>query len=95
MNHPYPYTGDQSSIRTSAIILIIVGAVCGGMIPTIFGIIALVQLDTNPASARQMNKVGWIVFWVLLAISVLAIIAYIAFMVLMFGVFSIPVITGG
>ncbi|MFC7457915.1 hypothetical protein ACFQS2_12035 [Brachybacterium sp. GCM10030267] len=79
---------DQESIRTSAIVLIVVGFLCGGMLPSIFGIIALVQADTDPYSARTMNKVGWIITWVLLGITVLALLASLAwagFVVLLIG----------
>ncbi|WP_114854732.1 DUF4190 domain-containing protein [Brachybacterium sp. YJGR34] len=68
--NPAPFV-DKDALRTNAIILTVVGFLCGGTIPAIFGIIALVQLDTNPASAQSMAKVGWIIFWVLLAVGIL------------------------
>ena len=59
-----PPAPDRGSIQTSAILLIVLGVLCGGLIPTIFGIIALVQMESDPRSARTMNKVGWIVLFV-------------------------------
>lgn len=89
-HHPQPAAPDQSSIQTSAIILIVVGFLCGAMIPAIFGIIALVQMNTDPASARTMNKVGWIIFWVILGLGILAVIAYVVFFVVVFGLAALP-----
>lgn len=59
---------ERSKMQTNAIILIIAGVLCGAMIPAIFGIIAMTQLDTNPPSARTMLKVGWIIFVVLFVV---------------------------
>ena len=56
---------DRSSIQTNAILLIVAGMLCAGMVPTIFGIIALVQIDSDPVSARRMNRYGWIAFWII------------------------------
>lgn len=83
------FAPDRGSIQTSAIILIIVGFLCGGMIPAIFGIIALAQLDSNPHSARQMNKVGWIIAVILIALSLLALLASVLIPVI-FGVAVVP-----
>src|SRR5690625_7277560 len=52
-----PPAPDRSSIQTNAIILIVVGVMCGGMVPMVFGIIALTQLDSDPEAARRMNKI--------------------------------------
>jgi hypothetical protein len=82
----YQPAPDHGSIQTSAILLIILGFLCGGWIPTIFGIIALVQMNTDPASARTMNKVGWIILWVILGLAVLAILAYVVFGLALFGI---------
>lgn len=85
---------DRSSLQTNAIILIVAGFLCGGTIPAIFGIIALVQMDTDPHTAQKMNKVGWIIFWVMLGLIVLGVIAYLLFSVLMVGVMTIPFLVG-
>ncbi|MGO3505330.1 hypothetical protein [Brachybacterium tyrofermentans] len=92
---PQEYSPDRGSIQTSAIWLIVVGFLCGGTIPAIFGIIALVQLNADPRQAQQMNKVGWIIFWVLLGVALLIALAYVVFMVLAFGLAFLPVILGG
>lgn len=76
---------DRGTLQTHAIILIVLGALCGSFLPSIFGIIALVQLDTNPASARTMNKVGWIVLAIFAVLIVLGIVFYV---LVMAGIFS-------
>ena len=86
---------DRSSLQNSAIFLIVAGFLCGGTVPAIFGIISLVQLDSDPYTAQKMNKVGWIIFWVMLALIVLFIIVYVVFMVLIFGVATLPILMGG
>lgn len=85
---------DRSSLQTSAILLIVAGFLCGGTIPAIFGIIALVQMDTDPFTAQKMNKVGWIVFWVMLGLILLLVIGYLLVSVLMVGVMTIPFLVG-
>ena len=81
MTHPGPYhqprpapPPDRSSIQNRAILLIVAGALCAGMIPAIFGIIALVQMDTDPQSARTMNKVGMILLIIIGAIFVITMV---------------------
>ena len=86
---------DKRSLQNNAIILIVVGFLCGGTLPAIFGIIALVQMETDPFSAQKMNKIGWIIFWVMLGLIVLGIILYVVFMVLIFGVAALPLLMGG
>lgn len=84
---PRPDTG---GIQTSAIFLIIVGVLCTGMIPAIFGIVALAQMNTDPDSARRMNKIGWIIAIVLIALAVLFVVAYIVFVVVLSaGMFAV------
>lgn len=92
---PQGYSPDRGSIQTSAIWLIVVGLLCGGTVPAIFGIIALVQMDKDPQQARQMNKVGWIIFWVLLGLAIVGVVAYFGIMILVFGLAFIPVMLGG
>lgn len=86
---------DRSSLQTNAILLIVLGILCGGTFPAIFGIIALVQMDSEPHSAQRMNKVGWIVFWVTLGVAALLFVGVLLFNVLMFGALSLPVLLGG
>ena len=81
-----PQAPDRGSIQTQAIILIIVGFLCASMIPSIFGIIALVQMDSDPVSAKKMNKIGWIILAVIIGIGVLAAIAYVVIMIFVVGV---------
>lgn len=86
---------DRGSLQTNAILLIVLGFVCGGTIPAIFGIIALVQMDSDPFSAQKMNKVGWILFWVMLGLFVLLFVGVVLFNVMMFGAMSLPFLVGG
>lgn len=83
---------DHSRLQTNAIVLIVVGALCGAMLPAVFGIIALAQLNSDPASSRTMIKVGWIVFIVcavLLTIFIIGpLILQILFMILAVGAVS-------
>lgn len=88
-----PSAPDRGSIRTSAILLIVLGFLCGGWIPTIFGIIALVQMESDPRSARTMNKVGWIVFCVIVGLVILGILAYFVFGIAILGIFGIAAST--
>lgn len=86
---------DRSALQTRAIVLIVLGFLCGSGLPAIFGIIALVQMDNDPYSAQKMNKVGWILLWVLLGLLVLFLIGYVLFILLFVGAFSLPFLTGG
>ncbi|MGO1390483.1 hypothetical protein [Brachybacterium alimentarium] len=88
------HTVDRGSLQTSAIMLIVVGFLCGAMIPSVFGIIALVQLDSDSRSARQMTKIGWLIFWVLLGIGVLFIVGWLLVSLLMFGAVALPFVVG-
>ncbi|WP_119724705.1 hypothetical protein [Brachybacterium endophyticum] len=65
---------ERSSLQTQSIVLIVVGALCGGMIPTILGIIALVQLD-QPTTARSLVRWGWISLIIIAALIVLFLVA--------------------
>lgn len=93
--HPQGPLPDRGSLQTSAIILIVIGFLCGGGLPGIFGIIALVQMDSDPYTAQKLNKVGWILFWVMVGLGVLFIIVYVVFLVLIFGVATLPFLMGG
>ncbi len=85
---------DRGSVQTNAIILIVVGLMCGGMIPSIFGIIALAQMDTDIDSARRMNRYGWISAAILAGLAILAILLYIVVFVLIMGAAFLPFIFG-
>lgn len=100
MTHPGPgYAAgppahDRDAIQTSAIILIVIGALCGAMIPAIFGIIAVAQLDSDPESARRMNRVGWIVCIALAALLALVILSMFLAPVLFGAVALLPLLGG-
>lgn len=95
MTQPPPPVPDRSSIQTNAIVLIVVGFLCGVMIPAIFGIVALVQLDSDPESARRMNRIGWIICAVLVGVTLLAVVATFVIIPVIFGVALFPVLLGG
>ena len=65
-----------------------------GILSVIFGIIALVQMESDPRSARTMNKVGWIVFCVIVGLMILGILAYFVFGIAILGIFGIAASTG-
>ncbi|MGP9537032.1 hypothetical protein ACT3SP_03430 [Brachybacterium sp. AOP43-C2-M15] len=90
-SHPQGPLPDRGSLQNSSIVLIVLGFLCGGTLPAIFGIISIVQLDSDPYSAKKMNKVGWILFWVLLALIIVGALLYILLMV---GVFAVPFLVG-
>ena len=93
-HHAPPPAPDRSSIQTNAIILIVVGVLCGGMVPMVFGIIALTQLDSDPESARRMNKIGWIVFAAIIGFSVLMLVLSFVLVPVFFGVALLPLLFG-
>lgn len=61
----------RSKISNQSIALIVVGLLCG-TIPAILGIIALTQVDSDPASAQSLLKWGWILCGVILGLLILA-----------------------
>jgi hypothetical protein len=65
---------DRQSLQTQAIVQIVLGAVCGAMIPAVLGIIALVKLD-EPAMARSLVKWGWISLIIVAALILLIVAA--------------------
>lgn len=93
-HHAPPPAPDRSSIQTNAIILIVVGVLCGAMAPMIFGVIALTRLDSDPQSARRMNKIGWIVCAAIVGLIVLMIVLWLALIPLLFGGALLPALLG-
>lgn len=70
MRTPEP---ERSQIVNQSIVLIVIGALCGAVIPAILGIVALTQVDAAPESARTMLRWGWIVCIVVIVLVVLLI----------------------
>lgn len=60
----------------------------------VFGIIALTQLDSDPESARRMNKIGWIVFAAIIGFSVLMLVLSFVLVPVFFGVALLPLLFG-
>ena len=50
-----------------------------GIVPLVFGILALSKQGTDIAASRNFSRIGWIIMAVLGALTVLAIIAVIGF----------------
>ncbi|WP_152353012.1 hypothetical protein [Brachybacterium subflavum] len=65
---------ERQSLQTQAIVQIVIGAVCGALIPSILGIIALVKLD-EPTTARALVKWGWISLIIIAALIVVIVAA--------------------
>lgn len=62
-------TAERERIKKNALIAMIVGFVCGGLLPGIFGLLGYLKADTEPETARKFTKWAWIVFiimWVLM-----------------------------
>jgi hypothetical protein len=51
-------------------------------------------MESDPRSARTMNKVGWIVFCVIVGLVILGILAYFVFGIAILGIFGIAASTG-
>jgi hypothetical protein len=77
----HPQYPERSSYQTQSIVLIVLGFLCGVMVPAILGIIALVKLD-DPHTARQLVKWGWISYAGIMALVILSVIAYFVIMLI-------------
>ena len=65
---------DSAAIKKSALIAMIVGFICGGVIPGVLGLLGYLKADTEPETARKFTKWSWIVFaacWVLAIIVII------------------------
>lgn len=71
-----------------ALIAMIVGFFCGGMIPGVLGLLGYLKADTEPVTAKKFTKWAWIAFAILWAISILFFIIAIAT-----GIFSASMTT--
>ena len=79
---------DTASIKRNALIAMIVGFFCGGMIPGVLGLLGYLKADTEPVTAKKFTKWAWIAFAILWAISILFFIIAIAT-----GIFSASMTT--
>jgi len=76
---------DAEKIKKNALIAMIVGFVCGGILPGILGLLGYLKADEEPETARKFTKWSWIVFAICWVIAILAIIAYVIFIAVVVG----------
>lgn len=68
---------DVANIKKRALIAMIVGFVCGGVVPGIFGLLGYLKAETEPETAKKFTKWAWIVFIILWVVYIILIIVYI------------------
>lgn len=68
---------DTEKIKKNALIAMIVGFVCGGLLPGILGLLGYLKGDTEPETARKFTKWAWIVFIIMWVLAIILIIIYI------------------
>ena len=76
---------DAEKDKKNALIAMIVGFVCGGILPGILGLLGYLKADEEPETARKFTKWSWIVFAICWVIAILAIIAYVIFIAVVVG----------
>ena len=76
---------DIESIKRNSLIAMIVGFVCGGVIPGVLGLLGYLKAAEEPETAKKFTKWAWIAFAILWGLSLLAIIAYVIFFVAIVG----------
>ena len=67
MSNLSPATGNEA-LKKKGLIAMIVGFLCGGIIPGVLGLLGYLKADTEPVTAAKFIKWAWIVFaiiWVL------------------------------
>ena len=84
MTAPVPNAASEK-IKKNALIAMIVGFVCGGILPGILGLLGYLKADEEPETARKFTKWSWIVFAICWVIAILAIIAYVIFIAVVVG----------
>lgn len=67
---------DVESIKKNALIAMIVGFLCGGMIPGVLGLLGYLKADTEPVTAKKFTKWAWIAFAIIWVLSIIGIILY-------------------
>ncbi|GAA1721708.1 hypothetical protein [Brachybacterium phenoliresistens] len=74
-------SADIESIKKKALIVTIVGFVCGGVLPGILGLLGYLKADTEPLTAQKFTKWAWIVLvicWVLAIILIIVQVVLVA-----------------
>ena len=81
----FPPSADIESIKKNGLIAMIVGFVCGGVIPGVLGLLGYIKADTEPETARKFTKWAWISFAIMWGLAILGIIAYVVIIVVVLG----------
>ena len=68
MTAPVPNAASEK-IKKNALIAMIVGFVCGGVLPGVLGLLGYLKADQEPETARKFTKWAWIVFAIVLVLS--------------------------
>ncbi|MFC0675954.1 hypothetical protein [Brachybacterium hainanense] len=71
-------SSDIESIKKKSLIAMIVGFVCGGVIPGVLGLLGYLKADTEPQTAQKFTKWAWIVFAIIWGLNIILWIAVIA-----------------
>ena len=79
---------DRGSLQTSAILLIVVGFLCGGIIAGVLGLLGYLKADQEPETAQKFTKWAMIVTIIVIVLYVLIFIGSLAL-----GAFSASVST--
>ena len=80
----------NAAIKKNALIAMIVGFLCGGVIPGVLGLLGYLKADTEPETAKMFTKWAWIVFAIIWVLNILWIVIAIAT-----GMFSASMSTTG
>ena len=86
---PYAYPRPAQQPNSSAIVLTVISGVATltglccylSIVPLVFGILGIVQQDSDPDRAAQMTKYGWISFAVIAVLAVIGLAAFIALII--------------
>ena len=76
MTAPVPNAASEK-IKKNALIAMIVGFVCGGVLPGVLGLLGYLKADQEPETARKFTKWAWIVFAICWVIAIIVIILYV------------------
>ena len=84
MTAPVP-SFEAEKIKKSALIAMIVGFLCGGVLPGVLGLLGYLKADQEPEAARKFTKWAWIVFAICWVLAIIFIIAYFVFIFAVVG----------
>lgn len=76
---------DVEKVKQNALIAMIVGFLCGGMIPGILGLLGYLKADTETATAKKLTKWAWISFGIMWALMILTWVAVILLNIFVFA----------